>query len=150
MAQKRPNLVQNMHFLSFWAKWHFWPISSHARPKNNMNKVPRWVFCYASNKTFDLSSIKRIFCQKMTKFDPKLAFLFIAGSFGALLLGWLVVVARAVSRKTLIYFIGSFPYLVGGRSLGTPKSDYIIHARPLMLCCNGIFSNLLHKVLEIR
>ena len=24
---KRPNLVQNMHFWSFWAKyWHFWPI----------------------------------------------------------------------------------------------------------------------------
>ena len=37
---------------------------------------------------------------------PKLAFLFIAGSFGALLVGWLVVVARAVSRKTPIFFIG--------------------------------------------
>ena len=29
----------------------------------------------------------------------------LAGSFGALLVGWLVVVARAVSRKTHIYFI---------------------------------------------
>ena len=29
----------------------------------------------------------------------------IAGSFGALLVGWLVVVARAVSRKTTIYFM---------------------------------------------
>ena len=41
----------------------------------------------------------------MTQFGPKLAFLSIAGSFGALLVGWLVVVAWAVSRKTPIYFI---------------------------------------------
>ena len=45
------------------------------------------------------------FCPKTTKFGSKLAFLFIAGSFGALMVGWLVVVARAVSRKTPIYFI---------------------------------------------
>ena len=48
---------------------------------------------------------KRIFCPKMTKFSPKLAFLSIAGSFGALLVGWLVVVTWAVSRKTPSYFI---------------------------------------------
>ena len=48
---------------------------------------------------------KRIFCPKTTKFGPNLAFPFIACSFGALLVGWLVVVARAVSRKTPFYFI---------------------------------------------
>ena len=48
---------------------------------------------------------KRIFCPKTTKFSPKLAFLSIADSFGALLVGWLVVVAWAVTRKTPIYFI---------------------------------------------
>ena len=48
---------------------------------------------------------KRIFCPKTTKFGPKLAFLAIAVSFGALLVGWMVVVALAVSRKTPIYFI---------------------------------------------
>ena len=48
---------------------------------------------------------KRIFCPKTTKFSLILAFLSIAGSFGALLVGWLVVVARAVSRKTPIYFM---------------------------------------------
>ena len=37
---------------------------------------------------------KRILCPKTTKFGPKLAFLSIAGSFGALWVGWLVVVAR--------------------------------------------------------
>ena len=40
-----------------------------------MNKVPRWVFRYVGNKTFDFSSKKRIFCPKTTKFGPKLAFL---------------------------------------------------------------------------
>ena len=39
---------------------------------------------------------KRIFCPKATKFSPKLALLSIAGSFGALLLGRLVVVARGL------------------------------------------------------
>ena len=67
-----------------------------------MNKVPRWVFRYVGNKTFDFSSKKRIFCPKTTKFSLKLAFLSIAGSFGALLVGWLVVVARALSSKTPI------------------------------------------------
>ena len=47
----------------------------------------------------------RIFGPKTSKFGPKLAFLSIAGSLGALLVGWLVVVARAVSRKTPIYFM---------------------------------------------
>ena len=49
--------------------------------------------------------IIRIFCPKPTKFGPNLAFLSIAGSFGALLVGWLVFVARAASRKTPIYFM---------------------------------------------
>ena len=70
-----------------------------------MNKVPRWVFRYVGNKTFDFSS-KKFVLPKTTQFGPKLAFLpGLADSFGALLVGWLVVVARAVSRKTPIYFI---------------------------------------------
>ena len=44
----------------------------------------------------------------MTKFSLKSAFLSIAGSFGALLLGWLVVVAQAVSRQTPIYNLPIF------------------------------------------
>ena len=70
--------------------------------------MPGWVFPYVGPKTFDFSSKKRIFCPKTTKFSPNLAFLSIAGSFGALLVGWLVVVARAVSRKTPIYFIYNY------------------------------------------
>ena len=38
----------------------------------------------------------RIFCPKTSNFGLKLAFLFIAGSFGALLVGQLVVVARGL------------------------------------------------------
>ena len=61
-----------------------------------MNKVPRWVFRYVGNKTFDFSSKKKDFLPKTTKFGPKLAFLFIAGSFGVLVVGWLMVVARGL------------------------------------------------------
>ena len=32
--------------------WHFLPILSHAQPKNNANKVPRWVFRYAGKQNF--------------------------------------------------------------------------------------------------
>ena len=39
---------------------------------------------------------KKIFCSKTTKFSPKLAFLTNTGSFGALLMGLLVVVARGL------------------------------------------------------
>ena len=53
--------------------------------------------------------IIRIFCPKTTKFGLNLAFLSITGSFVALLVGRLVVVARAVSRKTPIYFMLIFP-----------------------------------------
>ena len=44
LAQKWPNLVQNLHFWSFWAKYcHFLHILSNAQPKTIVNKVPRWV-----------------------------------------------------------------------------------------------------------
>ena len=52
---------------------------------------------------------KRIFAQN-DQIWPKIGIFGhfgpgLAGSFGALLVGWLVVVARAVSRKTPIYFM---------------------------------------------
>ena len=75
-GQKTANLVRNMHFWSIWAKYlHFLPISSLARPNNNANKVPRWVFCYVGNKSFPSPVKIRIFSPKTTKFGPKLAFL---------------------------------------------------------------------------
>ena len=62
-----------------------------------MNKVPRWVFRYVGNKTFDFSSKKKDFLPKTTQLGQKLAFLpGLAGSFGSLLVGWLVFVARGL------------------------------------------------------
>ena len=64
-----------------------------------MNKVPRWVFRYVGNKTFDFSSKKRIFCPKTTKFGPKLAFLVNLGQAMqaySVLVGRLVDVARGL------------------------------------------------------
>ena len=58
-TQKWPNLAQNLHFWSFWAKyWHFLPILS----ENNLIKMPWWVFRYMGKKTFDF------FCPKTTIF----------------------------------------------------------------------------------
>ena len=73
-----------------------------------MNKVPRWVSVMWVTKLLISPVKKRIFCPKTTKFGPKLAFLSTAGSFGAQLVGWLVVVGRAVSRKTPIHFMDIF------------------------------------------
>ena len=75
------------------------------------DQKPMWTRCLGGFSVMWVTKLlispvkKRIFCSKMTKFSPKLAFLSIAGSFGALLMGWLAVVARAVSRKKPIYFI---------------------------------------------
>ena len=102
MAQKRPNLVQNLHFWSFWPKYcHFLHILSNARPKTNVNKVPRWVFRYVGNKTFDFSSKKKDFLPKNDQIWPKIGIFGQfgpghAGFFGALLVGRLVVVARGL------------------------------------------------------
>ena len=110
MAQKRPNLVQNLHFWSFWAKYcHFLHILSNARPKNNVNKVPRWVFRYVGNKNFDFSSKKKDFLPKNNKIwhfwsiwarPCPLIQCPVGGSVGG-------CGAWAVSRKTPIYFINS-------------------------------------------
>ena len=75
-----------------------------------MNKVPRWVFRYVGNKTFDFSSKKKDFLPKNDQIWPKTGIFGQfgpghAGLFSALLVGRLVVVARAASRKTPIYFI---------------------------------------------
>ena len=108
LAQNQPILVQNMQLWSFWAKyWYFLPISCNVRPRNNANKMLRWVFRFVGNKTFDFSSKKRIFCLKKTKFSPKLAFLSIAGSFGALLWGWQVVFgAGCIWQDTYLLYLG--------------------------------------------
>ena len=66
-----------------------------------MNKVPRWVFRYVGNKTFDFSSKKKDFLPKNGQIWSKTCILGhfgpgYAGLFGALLVGRLVVVARGL------------------------------------------------------
>ena len=113
MAQKWPNLVKNLHFWSFWAKyWHFWHILSNARPKYNVNKVPRWVFCYVGNKLLISPVEKGIFCPKTAKFGSKLAFLVNLGQGMHLVpcwcVGWWLWRAGCISQDTYLlyqYFI---------------------------------------------
>ena len=66
-----------------------------------MNKVPRWVFRYVGNKTFDFSSKKKDFLPKNDQIWPKIGIFGRfepghAGFFGALFVGRLVVVARGL------------------------------------------------------
>ena len=98
-------LVILAQILPFFAHFVQWPT------KNNVNKVPRWVFRYVGNKTFDFSRKKKGF------FAPKRPNLAQNWHFWSILarpcrLLWCPVSgsvggcgARAVSRKTPIYFI---------------------------------------------
>ena len=66
-----------------------------------MNKVPRWVFGYVVNKTFDFSSKKKDFLPKNDQIWPKIGIFGQfgpghVGLFGALFVGQLVVVARGL------------------------------------------------------
>merc|ERR1712209_45163 len=113
LAKKRPNLVQNMHFWSFSAKYcHFLHILSNARPKSNVNKVPRWVFRYVGNETFDFSSKKKDFLPQNDQIWPKIGIFGHfgpghAGLFNALLwVGWWLWRAGCISQDTyLLYYI---------------------------------------------
>ena len=80
--------------------------------KNNVNKVPRWVFRYVGNKIYDFSSKKkRIFCPKTTKFGPKLAFLVDMGqamqvfSVPCWWVGWRLWRAGCISQDTYLLYI---------------------------------------------
>jgi hypothetical protein len=63
--------------------------------------VPRWVFRYVGNKTFDFSSKKKDFLPQNDQIWPKIGIFGQfgpghTGLFGALLVGRLVVVARGL------------------------------------------------------
>ena len=84
-----------------------------------MNKVPRWVFRYVVDKTIDFSSKKKNFLLKNDQIWPEIGIFVhfgpgLAGSFGALLVGWSVVVARGLYLARhlftlcIIYFRGNF------------------------------------------
>ena len=81
-----------------------------------MNKVPRWVFRYVGNKTFDFSSKKKDFLPKNDQIWPKIGIFGQfgpghAGLFGALLVGRLVVVARRLYLARHLFTLLYFPIL---------------------------------------
>ena len=78
-----------------------------------MNKVPRWVFRYVGNKTFDFSSKKKDFLPKNDQIWPKIGIFGQfgpghAGFFGALLVGRLVVVARGLYLARHLFTLLSY------------------------------------------
>ena len=78
LAQKRPKLVQNMHFWSIWGKyWLFCPFCQMPDQITMRTRCP-CGFSVVWVTIFLISPVKiRIFCPKTTKFGPKLAFLVI-------------------------------------------------------------------------
>ena len=65
--------------------------------KNNVNKVPRWVFRYVGNKTFDFSSEKKDFLPKNNQIRLKIGIFGQfgpghAGLFNALSVAWLSLI----------------------------------------------------------
>ena len=80
-----------------------------------MNKVPRWVFRYVGNKTFDFSSKKKNFLPKNDQIWPKIG---IFGQFGpgyAGLFGALLVVVACglyLARHLFTFSISLWPWKV--------------------------------------
>ena len=88
----------------------FLHILSNARPKNNVNKVPRWVFRYVGNKTFDFSSKKKDFLPKNDQIWPKIG---IFGQLGQAVqaysmpcwwVGWWLWRAGCISQDTYLLY----------------------------------------------
>ena len=84
-----------------------------------MNKVPRWVFRYVGNKTFDFSSKKKDFLPKNDQIWPKIGIFGQfgqghAGLFSALLVGRLVVVARGLYLARHLFTLFTLVVFVNG------------------------------------
>ena len=80
--------------------------------------MPRWVFRYVGNKTFDFSSKKKDFLPKNDQIWPKTGIFgqFGPGLFSALLMGRLVIVARGLYLArhlfTLFYYFTLSSYFI--------------------------------------
>ena len=88
----------------------FLHILSNARPKNNVNKVLRWVFRYVGNKAYDFSSKKKDFLPQNDQIWPKIGIFGQfgpghAGLFNALLwVGWWLWRAGCISQDTYLLY----------------------------------------------
>ena len=112
-----------MHFWSFSAKYcHFLHILSNARPKNNVNKVPRWVFRYVGNKTYDFSSKKKDFLPKKVQIWPENGIFVHFGPGLASSFGWWLWRTGCISQDTyLLYYMDIFDQII----LSSASSGFI-------------------------
>ena len=75
LAQKRPNLPQNMHFWLLWAKeWPFWSIWCYARSKKQCEWGASVVFWYMGTRTFAPSQNNQDVWLEKGHFCPKICF----------------------------------------------------------------------------
>ena len=72
------------------------PFSAIPDQKNNANDMPRWFSDMMVPELLLPPKITRKFGPKTAIFAPKCSHIGIAGSFGALLFGWLVIVAHGL------------------------------------------------------
>ena len=121
--------------------------------KNNANKVPRCFSVMWVPKLLQSPVRIRIFCPKTAKYGPKLAFLVnlgqamqaysmpCCGSVGG-------CGARAVSRKTPIYFIDTSPM----RTTKTPPTLSMLSSFAsvfLFVSCNRRIRSGLHQMTQL-
>merc|ERR1712034_67169 len=101
-AQKWPNLVQNLHFWSFWAKYcHFLHILSNDWPKTMCTRCLGEFSVMWVTKLLISQVKKKDFLPQNDQIWPKIGIFGQfgpghAGLFSALLVGQLVVVARGL------------------------------------------------------
>ena len=72
--------------------------------KNNVNKVPRWVFCYVGNKTFDFSSKNQDFLPKKVQVWPENGIFVLFGPGLAGSFGWWLWRAGCISQDTYLLY----------------------------------------------
>ena len=88
----------------------FFAHLSNAQPKTNVNQVPRLVFCYVGNKTFDFPNRNQDFLPQNDQIWPKIGIFGQfgpghAGLFNALLwVGWWLWRAGCISQDTYLLY----------------------------------------------
>ena len=95
--------------------------------------MPRWVFRYVGNKTFDFSSKKKDFLFKNNQIWPKIGIFDQfgtghAGLFGALFVGRLVVVARGLYLARHLFTLLDLFYFI---YLSVAACDHQVKMMPL-------------------
>ena len=81
---KWPNLAQNMHYWSFWAKyWPFCPIWWHARPQKQCEQGAKVVFWYVGTKMIRMEALLMVVVRWLLYRLPTLSCLLLQGSYSS-------------------------------------------------------------------